>query len=526
MKKQVAFTAPHHAASRCGLEVLKKGGSAVDAMIAAAAMIAVHYPHMNSLGGDGFWLIQRAGEEPVAIDACGSSAALADINFYKDQGNSSVPERGGLAALTMAGTVSGWDLARKYISESQALLPLQELFGPAILDCESGIQQTDSFRAAVKKCEPDFSEHDMYSEYRSLYLRSERSDSISNPGLARLFRALAEQGLDAFYRGEIAQKLASSLMTMGSPIRLSDFNQYSAQFVEPLTVKISKAKLFNLPAPSQGLSSLLILAIFDRLYDSSWTEAEWVHALVESTKRAFLVRDREVVDPSRLSIRWPNLLSDEFIEELVRDIDLSEAMPWPRPSEVGDTVWMGALDQDGTMVSFIQSIYWEFGSGCVIPDYGLVWNNRGSSFKLDPKHPNHLAPKSKPFHTLNPALAKMHDGSRWVYGTMGGEGQPQTQAAMFVRAAYKGFSLSEAIAEPRWLLGRTWGENSHDLKIEEGLYRSCKENLLKKGHEIAMVSGVNELLGHAGAISLTPNGGVTAATDIRSDGAALVSELN
>ena len=182
---------------------------------------------------------------------------------------------------------------------------------------------------------------------------------------------------------------------------------------------------------------------------------------------------------------------------------------------------MGARDQQGRMVSFIQSIYWEFGSGVVIPDLGLLWNNRGVSFSLESGATNQLQGRIQPFHTLNPALAHLNDGRVLAYGTMGGEGQPQTQAAMIWRHLYQHKSLKNAIAEPRWLLGRTWGDNSHDLKIEDDLDLELQKALVAKGHEIRTVPPCSELMGHAGAIAASAAGVEQVATDPRSDGAAL-----
>ncbi|WP_308364463.1 MULTISPECIES: gamma-glutamyltransferase [unclassified Microbulbifer] len=510
---QIAFTAPHFKATEAGMAILRRGGSAVDAMIAAAAAIAVHYPHMNSLGGDGFWLIQRKDAQPVAIDAAGCAAMALEPE-------TAPPSRGAGAALTMAGTVAGWQAARETTSEFAEPLPLEILFAEARRGCEEGIEVTASLRAALRKLAGEGC-----TDIRKLYYPDGRmpqaGEGLRNPRLGRLFQRLAAEGLDSFYRGSLAEEMALALEVAGSPLRLGDFRRYRAQWQSPLNIQTSQAQLFNLGPPTQGIASLLILAIYDQLYQSHWEEVQRVHHLIEATKQAFLVRDREVADPRCLSERWSELLQPDHIRELAGNIRADRALPWGKEAEPGDTVWMGALDKDGTLVSFIQSIYWEFGSGLVLPCLGLVWNNRGLGFSRDPASRNCAAPGKKPFHTLNPAMAQFADGARVAYGTMGGEGQPQTQAALFARCFYEGRPLAESVADGRWLLGRTWGESSTDLKLEENLYRRIGPELEALGHEISVVPEHSEIMGHAGAIHIDAAGRVECATDPRSDGLAL-----
>jgi len=521
-KGSIAFTAPHHLASATGFALLEQGASAVDAMIAAAAAITVVYPHMNSLGGDGFWLIHAPGAEPISIDACGTAAALADPSFYGSF--SSIPTRGGPAALTMAGTLDGWRCAQAW-QESRGVTsrPLAELLAPAVRMAEEGIVATKSLQMASEKVAADLAHS---AGYQRVFCPAGRSlvegDILRNPGLGRFLRRIGEGGTEAFYRGELASELSRWLHAHGSPLRASDFEDYRARVVTPLSVRLREATLFNLPPPTQGMASLLILGIYDQLEQKHQprTESERVHLLVEAIKQAFVIRDAVITDPAHLSEGWDRHLTAEGLTALAAAVDPKQATPWPRVAQPGDTVWMGAVDSNGCMVSFIQSVYWEFGSGLVNEDYGLTWNNRGLSFSLDPSHLNALRPGCKPFHTLNPAYAVFDDGRRLSYGTMGGEGQPQTQAAVFSRYAYEGLSLQESIARGRWLLGRTWGDSSHDLKLEADLAASAGDGLRELGHVFREVPARNEMMGHAGAIALNTDGSVEAASDPRSDGHA------
>ncbi len=519
---QCAFTASHFQASQAGMAILRDGGTAIEAMVAAAAAIAVAYPHMNSLGGDGFWLIHEPGKAPVAINAAGVSAEQATLGWYAQKGYQTIPSRGADAALTVAGTVAGWNAALKLSAQWQAPMGLNSLFCDAIHLAKEGIVVTESLVAASRKTAKEFSE---FSAFCERYLPHQQTlvagELLKNGPLADFLTHLSQAGLDDFYRGESAREIAKVLSSQGSPLTLNDLNRYDAAWVEPLSVQTSQGTFYNLPLPTQGIASLLILAIFDRLYDASLDEATQLHLLIEATKQAFRVRNAEAQDPQHTSKNIERWLTETGIEKLASEINLKQAAPWPNPAIPGDTIWMGARDKEGRMVSFIQSIYWEFGSGVVIPELGLLWNNRGVSFSLQEGATNQLRGGIQPFHTLNPAFAQLNDGRNMVYGTMGGEGQPQTQAAMIWRHLYQQKSLATSIAEPRWLLGRTWGDNEHDLKIESDLDWQLQQTLQQQGHQIKTVPACSELMGHAGAITAFADHVDQVATDPRSDGAAL-----
>ncbi|RYG12640.1 MAG: gamma-glutamyltransferase, partial [Caulobacteraceae bacterium] len=245
-----------------------------------------------------------------------------------------------------------------------------------------------------------------------------------------------------------------------------------------------------------------------------------LHGLIEATKQAFLLRNRRVGDPQRSAFDAQALLDDaNALDRMAGAINPGRAAPWPQPSAQGDTVWLGVADGRGQMVSLIQSTYFEFGSGLVLPRTGVTWQNRGCSFSLSGEGPNQLAPGAKPFHTLNPAMALFDDGRMMAYGTMGGEGQPQTQAAIFTRYGFYGQDLQAAVTAPRWLLGRTWGQDSVTLKLEDRFPRDVIDRLRLMGHAVEVVAPFTSLMGHAGAIVRSPDGVLTGASDPRSDGA-------
>ncbi|MFT5180670.1 MAG: gamma-glutamyltranspeptidase, partial [Alphaproteobacteria bacterium] len=278
--------------------------------------------------------------------------------------------------------------------------------------------------------------------------------------------------------------------------------------------------LYNMPPPTQGLASLLILGAFDRLDCAQADGFDFVHLLVEATKQAFAVRDLHITDPVYMDADPATFLRDPVVASLAAAVDPATARQWQRGGDKGDTVWLGAIDRNGMAVSFIQSVYWEFGSGVVLPQTGIAWQNRGASFSLEPNTRNELKPGRKPFHTLNPALARLADGRVMSYGTMGGEGQPQTQAAVFARHVRFGQNLQAAISAPRWLLGRTWGDDSSNLKIESRFPAELIEALRAAGHDVVEVEPFSDLMGHAGALARGPDGVIEGGFDPRSDGRA------
>lgn len=511
-------TAPHHLAATAGASVLREGGNAVEAMVAAAATIAVVYPHMNSIGGDGFWLISRPGAAPVGIEACGRAAALATPEAYRAQGLAAIPTRGPLAANTVAGAVSGWKTALDW---SGARLPLPRLLEDALFYAREG--------APVTQSQVDYTArflHELAPQpgFGATFLRDgvlPQAGSVQKlPALAGTFERLARHGLDDFYRGELAHAMSAELARRGSPVRRSDLAQHAAREVKPLSVDLSVGTAYNLPPPTQGVASLMILALFDRIRGGIEAESfDHVHRLVEATKQAFRVRNRHVADPDFMRVAAASFLADAALDDAARAIDVRRAQPWPEPAIRGDTVWMGACDRDGCMASYIQSVYWEFGSGVVLQDTGVTWQNRGASFSLDRASHVALAPGRRPFHTLNPAFARLADGREMVYGNMGGDGQPQSQAAVFSRHAMFGEPLQRAVDAPRWLLGRTWGDMSVTLKIESRLDAAIVAALREAGHDVEVVEPWSDLVGHAGALVRSSDGSIAGASDPRSDGA-------
>ena len=514
--------APHALAAQSALEVLREGGNALEAMIAQAATIAVAYPHMNSIGGDSFWLVHVPRRLPRAIDASGAAARTASIDWYGARGvTGAIPTRGGLAANTVAGTLSGWDAAFRLSRKWGGRLPLKRLLADAIHYAEEGVAVTASQAAATSAKRAEL---EPQPGFRETFLPGGEVPAAGSlfkqPRLAATLARLAAAGLGDFYRGRLARAIARDLAGAGSPLAASDLARHRAKLVEPLALAHSLGTVYNLPPPTQGLVSLLILGMLDVLDvgASGPASADFVHLAVEATKRAFAVRDHCVTDPAYMTVDPRALLKAAKVRELADNVDRGRAARWGAGQGPSDTVWMGAVDAAGRSVSMIQSVYHEFGSGVVLGESGVNWQNRGCSFSLDPQALNALKPGRKPFHTLNPALAVLKDGRTLVYGTMGGDGQPQTQSAVFTRVAVFGMDPQQAVSAPRWLLGRTWGQSSDSLKLESRFSTGVVAELARRGHVMEVLGEFDEAMGHAGAIVRHPNGVLEGGADPRGDG--------
>jgi gamma-glutamyltranspeptidase/glutathione hydrolase len=512
--------APHGAAVEAGRLVLAEGGNALEATVAMAACIAAVYPHMNHVGGDGFWLVREPKGRVRAIMAAGRAGSNARSELYRD--HETIPPRGPLAALTVPGAVSGWMLALEMARAEGGKLPLDVLLGSAIQYARNGYAVS---RSQARLTAEKLSEMTEVPGFGAAFLIDGKPPDagkiLKQEAFAATLDHLAHAGLSDFYRGDVGREIAADLERIGSPVTRGDLERHEAKLEEPLSATLGAGTAYNTPPPTQGLASLMILALFERLRIDAAESFDHVHGIVEATKRAFRVRDSVITDPGRLPHPVERYLEAKFLDSEALKIDRHKAAKWPAPPGAGDTVWMGAADASGLVVSYIQSLYWEFGSGCVLPRTGVLMQNRGASFSLDPQALNVLAPGRLPFHTLNPALAVLADGRIMAYGTMGGDGQPQTQAALFTRHVFYRQPLDRAIDAPRWLLGRTWGSTVTALRIEPRFEETVLDRLLSAGHDITVLpEPYSDLMGHAGAVVLHPNGSSEGAHDPRADGGA------
>ncbi|WP_267369831.1 gamma-glutamyltransferase [Gilliamella sp. B3000] len=531
----VMVTSPNYLATQAGIDVLRKGGNAVDAAIAVASTLAVVYPQMNTIGGDNFWLIYNAKiKELKGLNASGRSGSLATIDYYKNQGFHKIPSRGYLAANTVPGVVSGWDEAYQYASKNMKnALPWHTLFASAIDYAEHGFSVSPSLNywttINIDPKDKEFRELQRFSEFKKVFLKDDGQayqigEILKQPDLANTLKTIANEGAKEFYQGDIAKNIVNDLQSHGGVLTLDDFAKHRATWVAPIHVNYRQYTAYNLPPNTQGMASLEILNILNNFDIKSLGEGsvDYYHLIIEATKQAFADRDKYLTDPDFNQIPLDLLLSTQHGQQQAKQIDMQKARVETKPLDPkGDTVWFGVVDAEGNAVSIIQSIYHDFGSGIVAKDTGILLQNRGSFFSLDPNHINRLEPNKRTFHTLNPAMLLKDNKPYLVYGTMGGEGQPQTQAAIVTRIVDYGMTPQDAINAPRWLHGRTWGASSNNLKVEGRIPNDVIHSLKLRGHDVQIVDDYTDTMGHAGAIRIDTNHHrLIGATDPRGDGLA------
>lgn len=527
-------TTPHYLASQAGLSVLQRGGNAIEASIAIASTLAVVYPHMNGIGGDIFFLIYNAkNKELKAINGSGRSGEKATIDFYRSKGYDKIPARGPLSAITVPGAVRGWDVAYQYSREKVGgKLSWGSLLEEAIRFAKEGFpvtpNQVNWTKVNLDTEDKTFRDLGRYEEFRRVFLNDgkpyEVGDVMVQEDLAENLRRIADCGADYFYDSELTEKMVENLEKHGGILTVEDFKRHTSDIVEPISVPYRDYIAYNLPPNTQGMAALSILNILNQ-FDLSEVEegsALYYHILVEAIKHAFRDRDEYLTDPEFNDIPLDELLSEErgvaYAEKIKSGLHAS-ALPALDPK--GDTCWFGVVDEEGNAVSCIQSIYYEFGSGFIPKGTGIVLQNRGSFFSLDENHVNRLEPRKRSFHTLNPAMLVKDGRPALVYGTMGGEGQPQTLSMLATRIVDYGMNVQEAIEAPRFLYGRTWGATSNTLKVESRVPEEVVSKLESFGHTVEVLDEFTDLMGHAGAIWIDEKGVKYGGADPRGDGVAL-----
>ena len=518
--------APHALAAEAGLAILQRGGNAVDAAIAAATTVAVVYPHMNGVGGDSFWLIHDGRRRVLrGLNAAGRSAAAADLETYRARFGDAIPARGGAAALTVPGVVSGWWEAHT-LSRDALGSPIawSALFEDAIAHAHDGFPPSSGQRRETTDADDLFGDA-VSAELRPALWRIYHPDLLARDrfvqaDLGRTLEEIARGGLETFYRGALGRRIALGAAAAGSPLTVDDLKAHRAEWVEPLRVPYRDGEAASFPPPTQGFAALAILSLLEAFDLRTLPEADYIHLVVEATKLAFEDRDRYLADPAFGPVPVAHCLDPLRLAERRRLISRRAARSVRGAPVAGDTVAIVSADADGNAVSLIQSLYWEFGSGVIAGDTGILLQNRGAFFSLDPAHPNRLAPRKQTAHTLIPSMYLLNGRPRLIYGTMGGEGQPQTQAALVTRILDRGLGSQAAVEAPRWLFGRTWGETTQSLRLEARFGDEIIASLRSRGHDVEVLEDWSDLMGHAQLIRVDSDG-LSGGSDPRADGAAL-----
>ena len=367
---KAAFVAPHYLAAETGRDVLTAGGNAIEAMLAAAATIAVVYPHMNSLGGDGIWLIAPKDKTPVTIMGVGHAGENVTPDLYRRSGT--IPSRGPLAANTVAGTLSAWLEAKRVAQDYGGDMSWTDLLAPAIKWAGNGFPTSNSQPNYTARVAAQLK--DLRGNWEARFLPDGAPHAAGqvqkDPALADFLSQLAAEGPDSFYRGPLAKQVLEDIAELGIPLTAKDLRDQYAIMCPALSLRTRDGTFFNTPAPTQGVTSLMALALYDRIRDQARSETQAQHLLIEVCKLALEERDRHLGDPGLMTVSEQELLDPARLDALVSHVSLHRPNPWPHPRGAGDTIYMSALDKDGLAVSFIQSIYWEYGSAwcCRAPD--------------------------------------------------------------------------------------------------------------------------------------------------------------
>jgi gamma-glutamyltranspeptidase len=511
-KQKGAVASPHHAASAAGRDVLADGGNALDAAIAANGMLSVVYPHMSGIGGDAFLLYYEARTGVVhCLNGTGPAPAEATRDAFAERCFDAVPVRGPLS-VTVPGVVGAWDAALGRFGSR----PLARLLAPAIDAAEAGVEISARLAAWMGnardelRCDPTLSRRFLDESARPLGAGA----SLRQPELAATLRRIAREGADDFYRGELGDELARAVRDAGGLLSRADLSGYAPDWVAPIRTRHAGLEVLTTPPNSQGVAALLMLDHFSAHHAELPAGPDYVHAFAAAKRAAFAVRDRYVTDPSHMSVP---------VDELLRNGKLREqAAPVASPPVGGDTVYLCTADAEGNVCSLIQSIYYGFGSAFVAGDTGVLLHNRGHYFSLDDDDPNRLEPGKRTLHTLMACMALQNGRPRFVFGTMGADGQPQTNVQVLHRLV-AGDHPQEAVAAPRVLHGRFLLEDDPDvLHVEADLDPSTLAALEEDMAVLDVLAARDERLGHAHAIALEPDGTLSAGADPRSDGSAEV----
>jgi len=522
-----AVSAGHPLAATAGYDILRRGGNAMDAAIAMAGVLAVVRPHMNGVGGDAFALYYEAESGRVhAMNGSGRAGALATPALFAEQELDEVPGNGPLS-VTVPGAVAAWvDAADRF-----GTLPVDELLAPAIGYARGGFPVSTRLASDIRAQSGALNDH-----ARALYMPNGEpppaGSLLLNPALASTLELIARSGKDGFYRGPVAERLATFIEAEGGYVRAADLAAHATTWVEPLRGDFEGYTMLVLPPNTQGIAQLQLFEMA-RSFDVAGmghNSAAYLHTLIELKKLAFADRDQWAADPEFTDIPLDDLLDGGYLAGRAGMVDPDWAAEQRAPGVVpatlvaersrddsGDTVYLTAVDRWGNAVSWIQSLFAGFGSGLLEPETGVVLHNRGALFNLDAGHPNVIAPGKRPYHTLTPMMAVHGDGNfAFTLGTPGGDSQPQSLLQIVNNLVHFRMTPQAAIEAPRF---RSYG--GLRVAFEDRVAAAVVGHLGELGHEIEVVHGWTATFGGAQMIVRDRDGTLTAASDPRREAYAI-----
>jgi len=506
-------------ASQVGAQVLARGGSAIDAAVAANAALGVVEPMSNGIGGDLFAIYWDARTGRLTgINASGWTPRSLTRDFLQQKGFATMPQQG-IHSVTVPGCVEGWEKLHKRFGR----LPWAELFEPAIYYASQGFPVTEiisgHWRDNLAKLSAD-----AYARRLFLLDRSPPGpgEIFRNPDLARALKLIAAEGATAFYRGAIAKAILNTSERLGGPMQADDLSEFQAEWVEPVSTTYRGWRVYELPPNGQGIAALEMLNIMEQfpLPQQPALSAQAFHWKIEAQKLAYEDLRRYVADPRFTQVPVAGMLSKKYAAERASLIDRERAQCNPRAGSPppGDTIYLSAIDREGNIASLIQSIYLQFGSGVVVEGMGFHLQNRGALLEMDPAHPNALAPRKRPFHTIIPGFMEK-GGLRIGFGIMGGYNQAQAHAQFVSNVVDHGMNLQAALEAPRFTR-LTFGDC--DVKIEARVPGEVRQALAGMGHALDVLGDYSGVVGGGQAVMRDTAAGVNyGASSPRKDGAAI-----
>jgi gamma-glutamyltranspeptidase / glutathione hydrolase len=507
-------------ASQAGAEILARGGSAVDAAIAANATLGVMEPDMNGMGGDLFAIFWEAKSGKLyGINASGWAPKALTIDYLKKKGATKMPPTG-IDSVTVPGAVEGWHK----LQQRFGLLPWKDLFTPAIFYAENGfaVQELIStdWQGSAQKLKQD-------PESRRVFLVNDEAPRMGqifkNPDLAKALGLIATSGPQAFYSGEIAQAILATEHEFGGAMSGDDLKEFSAEWVDPISTSYRGWTVYELPPNGQGMAALEMLNIMEQFQPakSGPLSTEEIHKRVEAMKLAYADLARYNADPRFAKVPVQGLISKDYAKQRAQLIDPHKANCNPQagtpPSS--DTTYLTAVDRQGNIVSLIQSNFSSFGSGITVRGMGFVLQNRGALFMLDPTQPDALAPRKRPFHTIIPAFME-HGDDHIGFGIMGGANQPLAHAQFVSNVVDYGMNLQAAMETARFTV-RSNFDLGCQILIEDRVPADTRQQLTNAGHQLEVRGDFSIYMGRGQAIDHNTKSGLNfAASDARTDGSA------
>ena len=511
-------------AARAGVQILERGGNAVDAAIATNAVMGLVEPHYNGIGGDLFVIYYEAKSGKLyGLNAGGWAPTGLSAPFLRSKGQTRMPNSG-IYSVTVPGAVKGWELLRARFGR----LPLADLLAPAIFYADDGFPVTDVIADAWNGATRKLTNGPHAAEVFLPGGRAPRSGEIfKNPALAATMRLIAEKGPAGFYEGRTAEAILAVEKELGGTMTAADLKEYQPEWVEPISTTYRGWKVSELPPNTQGIAALMMLNMMEQypLGEYGLTSTKALHVMIEAKKLAYADMLRYVADPKFSTVPVLPMLDKAHAKTRAALIDPAKAACAVQPSkfggltdsEGGDTIYLSVIDRDGNIVSLIQSLYSSFGSGVVAPGTGVMLHNRGGLFMLEDGHPNQIAPRKRPLHTIIPAFMEKGD-VKIGFGIMGGFNQAQAHAQFVSDIADFGLDVQEALEVGRFTKGSFSG---CDVDVEALIPEATRKELISLGHQVRTVAPRSSTFGYGQAVMSDGTGVHVAGSEPRHDGAAI-----